>query len=173
MDFFSETIVGKKKDLKYYFKIIGILILAFIALIIMRVQIGVGFLASIIPLEFVGAIYGAYLLIIGCNIEYEYSVTNENVDIDKIIAKRKRKRILRINSREFEYFAPYTGRHKSVCDNPQITKRIDVSGNKDGEGVYFAIYNAGGLKTCLIFRPNEKMVENFSKYVPRALYYTD
>ena len=172
MDFFSECIIGKKKDLNDCLKILGIIVLAFIALMIMRFQIAGGFFPSLIPLELIGVVYGEYWLLSNCNVEYEYSVTNEYIDIDTIYAKSRRKRLLSVNAREFEYFAPYSGNHKNVCDNPQIKNRIDASGNKNADGVYFAILNAGGNKTCLIFRPNEKMVENFSKYVPRALYYT-
>lgn len=173
MDFFSECIVKKKKDLKDHIKVFGIILLVFVALMIMRLQIMGGFFTTLIPIEFVGIIYGAYWLLSGRNIEYEYSVTNGDIDIDMIISRSRRKKLLSISAKEFEYFAPYKGKHVNVCDNPQIAKRLDVSGNIKAEGVYFAIYNAGGNKSCLIFRPNEKMVENFSNYVPRALYYTD
>ena len=38
------------------------------------------------------AIYAGFYLITGLDAEYEYIVTNGEIDIDKIIAQRKRKR---------------------------------------------------------------------------------
>lgn len=41
------------------------------------------------------------------SVEYEYIVTNGEMDIDKIIAKRRRKRLITVNARTFERFGPF------------------------------------------------------------------
>ena len=41
--------------------------------------------------------YGAYLLMSMQNIEYEYILTNSEIDIDKIMSKKARKRIARFD----------------------------------------------------------------------------
>ena len=50
------------------------------------------------------AIYGGYYLITGLNAEYEYIITNGEIDIDKIIAQRKRKRLITAKHSKFEAF---------------------------------------------------------------------
>lgn len=43
-----------------------------------------------------GSLYGGYILITNMSVEYEYIVTNGEMDIDKIIAKRRRKRLITV-----------------------------------------------------------------------------
>ena len=53
----------------------------------------------------IGVFYYAYKLIKNSSIEYEYILTNNELDIDKIIAKSARKRMLTVNFREIEICA--------------------------------------------------------------------
>ena len=48
--------------------------------------------------------YRAYLMF---NVEYEYIVTNGELDIDRIIARRGRKRMINIKTNAYELIAPY------------------------------------------------------------------
>ena len=43
----------------------------------------------------------------GVNVEFEYSVTNGDLDIDKVISKKRRKKFARLKLRDIEYFAPF------------------------------------------------------------------
>ena len=55
---------------------------------------------------FVGAIYGAFLLSRQLNIEYEYILTNDNLDVDMIIARSRRREMLSVDVKTFEILAP-------------------------------------------------------------------
>ena len=57
--------------------------------------------------------YVGYLLITSRNIEYEYAVTNGDLDIDKIIAQRKRREYLVQIVKEFEIVAKLKSSHYS------------------------------------------------------------
>ncbi|UKI37385.1 MAG: DUF6106 family protein [Clostridiales bacterium] len=48
--------------------------------------------SSFVLLIDAGVVYGAYILITHFNVEYEYILTNGDIDIDKIIAKKKEKK---------------------------------------------------------------------------------
>lgn len=65
------------------------------------------FIGALAFLILCGAIYGAYWLISGMSIEYEYILTNGEIDVDKIIAQRKRKRLVTVSAKTFEAFGPY------------------------------------------------------------------
>ncbi|NLB81140.1 MAG: hypothetical protein GX800_05940 [Clostridiaceae bacterium] len=170
MDFFNEHIVLRKKDGKDYIKIFGMVVAALLLFFVLLTFSG--YLASFFLLFVAGIIYLLYFGISSLNIEYEYIVTNGDIDIDKIVAKRKRTRIVSLNARDFEYFAPMTENHANTYNNQSITKRLDVSSNTKNSRLYFGIYRKSNEKTCLIFEPTDKMLECFSRYVPKNAYYT-
>ena len=86
MDTFAEQLVTKTQNSSDSIK--KIIVLAGGGVIVALLL----YLTFIFPLTFIlaaGAAYAIYLLFTGLNIEYEYTVTNGILDIDKIIAKRK------------------------------------------------------------------------------------
>ena len=94
------------------------------------------------------------------------------LDIDKITAKKRRKKLVSIKLRDVEYFAPLNDAHIHVAEDASVDKVIDASSTVDSPDVYFVIYYINSQKVCLLFEPTEKMIENFSNYVPRSLNHT-
>lgn len=86
MDTFVEQIVAKKKGAKEIAVIAGTIFL--IVVLVFVLFMFLGYFSLVIDMLL---IYGAWWLITSQNIEYEYSVTNGDIDIDQIIAQRKRK----------------------------------------------------------------------------------
>lgn len=170
MDFFNEWIVKRKRSvldiMTIFITLLAAVFIIYLLLAFSRYIIG------LLPIAIALVIYLAYRVISNSNIEYEYIVTNGNMDVDKIIARKRRKKVLSINAKDFEYFAPLTQEHASVFDDKSITKRIDVSSNTPSERTHFAIYYNNGEKVCLIFEPTDKMIENFSHYISRSLNHT-
>jgi len=114
----------------------------------------------------VGVGYGVYYLTSSMSIEYEYSATNEYFDIDRIMAKRKRKRILSITSRDFESFGVY---NEAQHTHRNYDKRI-IAANIDDEGVYFGTMRAKNLgHVLLVFKPDERVLSQIKKYIPRQV----
>lgn len=170
MDFFNEWIVKKKKSA---IDMLIVFATCFAAIFLIYLLMAFSHkMLTFFPLLVALVIYLAYRIITGTNVEFEYSVTNGQMDVDKIIARRRRKRVCSVNSRNFEYFAPLTEQYSSAFKDSSIVKRIDASSNTNSERACFAIYYNNGEKTCIIFEPTDKMLEDFSKYVPRSLNYT-
>lgn len=166
MDIFMEKIVKKRKDIKDHLIttsiILGVLLLIFIVL-------NIEILTGVNTLIVVGLIYGAYLLITSRNIEYEYAVTNGDLDIDKIIAQRKRKRIFSANCKNFEIVARVNSEHFT----PQyrnFKNKMDCSGYIGGDDVYFVVLQYNNQQTILFFEPSEKMLQNFKTFIPRKVF---
>lgn len=160
MDTFVEQIVKKNPDSKDKAKkallIAGMLIIAFLLLIYL-----IGFFPFNIALFF-GALYGFYYLFTGIDCEYEYIITNGDLDIDKIIAKRKRKRLISLKISTIEDFGKYNADMK-----PLDGATIVLAGANSGEGDYYADFRHPSIgNTRLIFTPDEKilnsMKSNFS-----------
>ena len=100
--------------------------------------------------------------------EYEYIVTDGVMDIDKIIAQRKRKRILSFDARNCEIIAPanagnYFGDYKNL-------PLFDYTAYPTHEGNYFAVFERAGSRICVLFQPTEDMVQMFKSCNPRNVY---
>ena len=102
MDTFFEQIVKKKKSPAEWAIMVGTLVVAVVLLLAM-LNIPILMAMPILPtIIIVGIGYGGWWLITGQNMEFEYCVTNGDIDIDLIIAKRKRKRIVSVVGRKVE-----------------------------------------------------------------------
>jgi hypothetical protein len=169
MDLFNEYIVERKKGAREYLliaaMIFGALVLLLIAMSFAR------YLASFFLLIPAVVIYFLYIGITSLNVEFEYSVTNGELDADKIAARRKRYKMVSVHSRAFEYFAPLTEEHNGAFRDAGITKRLDLTSNRGTDKVYFAVYHKNNDKICLTFEPTEKMLDDFSRNVPRRVFF--
>ena len=103
------------------------------------------------------------------NIEYEYAVTNGDLDIDTIINQDKRKQLFSVNCKEFEVVAK--------VDSPQYTDKIkscknvkDYSSRKKGSEVWFIFMKQDRKDLVLLFEPSSRMIDNFAMYIPRKVY---
>ncbi|MBQ3942745.1 MAG: hypothetical protein II669_00320, partial [Elusimicrobia bacterium] len=94
MDTFFEQIVPVKKTANQIFAVIGIWLLAVLISILAVFLLGLDILATITLFIIFGAFYGAYKLSGRFNLEYEYILTNGTFDVDKIMSKSSRKRLL-------------------------------------------------------------------------------
>lgn len=168
MDTFIEKIVTKRKSSVDFLKAAGIIVLG-LALIVLIFSINSTFIGSIALALVAGVGYLVYILITSLNIEYEYIVTNGEIDIDKIISRRKRKRIFSANCKDFDIIAKVKSEHYNP-NSLGAAHRLEAVSSMDAEGVYFATLNYKGNKTVLFFEPNERMLDNFKTYIPRKVF---
>lgn len=167
MDLFVEQIVKKEKNIKE--KILQILIwllaVNLIAAAAVLIFLGIPF-GMLLFFVIVGIGYGAYKLSCRFEIEYEYSITNGYFDVDKIIAKSKRQRVLSTTCREFEAF----GRYDEKEHASKNYKTILTACSEGAEDKWYAALHAKDMGyTLVIFTPNEKVLGTLKKYVPRQV----
>lgn len=167
-DSFNEKIVAKNKTPGDIVKFLGILVAGVI--MIFFVPMFLTFLQYVYLFYIAGVLYGMHFAITGLNIEYEYSITNGEMDIDKITSKKRRKRIISVNTKEFEFFAPLNDEYKSVY-NGEYAKKIDVFSSPDANDIYFAYFFKNGEKIRLAFQPSEKMIEAIKLKMPRSMFH--
>ncbi len=166
MDVFVEYMVKKQntgKDvlLKVVYAVLGVGLL-FLAFILSPF---LGMFGSIAILAGCGAVYGAYYLITSMNVEYEYIITNGEMDVDKIIARRRRKRLLTANARRFDEFGAYN--HQSMASR-SFANRVYACTAPEDPGNYYAVFNHPTLgETLLVFTPNDKVLDSMRGFIPR------
>lgn len=166
MDIFLEKIVKQKKSINDYAIIFGLIILSlFLTFFILSLSA----LAAFAPLLICGIIWIAYILIKGRNIEYEYIVTNGDLDIDKIIAQRKRKRIFAATAKDFEIIAKKSS-PKYDYNVQNIKKKLITVSSLNSPDVYFGTLVKDGEKTVVFFEPTQKMLESMQRYNPRNVF---
>ncbi len=163
---FIEKIISRRKNVADRLIIIGIIIA------VMILTVCVPFIPYAnqfwVIIDF-GLIYGGYMLIKSRSIEYEYIVTNGDLDIDKIVAQRKRKRIFSGNCKAFEIVARVKSEHYNDSVRNMQT-RIDARSSPDSEGAYFIITSYKGQRTLILFEPDERMLKSFKMFIPRIVF---
>ncbi len=167
MDSFIEKIVSRRKSPVERLKTVGIV---FAALILMAVSMGVlpslwAPLGSISIFLVAGVGFGAWWLITSANLEYEYIVTNMDLDIDRITAQRKRKRLFSAKAKDFEICAKRNGpNYKEFAKG--AFKLLDYSASPDSPDCWFIVTQYKGERVMVLFEPDERMVQNFRRFNP-------
>ncbi len=174
MDTFIEYMVKRKRTGTDLLKIFGTIIGAVVLCIIL------GFLVTITPqmlflLWFALAVavwYGVYIIVSRQNIEYEYTFTNGELDIDAIYSKRRRVHLLTVRAKEFTICAPaYDERFKEQYLNVSGIKHYYKTVSRmDSEAVYFADFLLNGDKVRLFFEPSGKMIEAIKRFNMRNVH---
>ena len=157
-DFYAECLVAKAPTGADTAKRIGIGLAA--AILAAAALWFIVFPMSILIIA--GVFYGAYYLMTGIDAEYEYILTNGDIDIDKIIGKRKRKRLLSASIGDFTAF----GTLDEAADFNGTTVLASSGSGKD----YYADFvhkSEGNVR--LIFTPNEKILDGMELFLPRHL----
>lgn len=162
MDNYSEQLVAKIRTTADTVKMVAVIVLSsFIAGGFVFLALISGFLLLIflgLGLFFLGV-----WLVSGMGIEYEYIVTNTELDIDKIIGKRKRKRMITIDLLQSEEFAPLTG------DSPDCDVIVRASSGSDNNLHYLIAEHDDYGKVKIIFNPNKKLMNALKLGFPAKL----
>lgn len=163
MDVFIEQLVSKRRkttDILLKFGIgFGAVLLALVAFYFLTV-FGLGMISIVIAGVL---IYIGFYFITAMDVEYEYIVTNGEIDIDKIAAKRKRKRLLSVKVNTFEKF----GEFSTAPPTTGLTV-IDASGNEFAQ--YYADFRHTKYGNArLIFSPDERTLTAIKPFVPRSI----
>lgn len=169
MDNFAEQLVEKnetasektKRILMTVLGITGTLIFAVLGVLMLGSPVVslVGFMLA------AAAGYGTFNVMQSSYIEYEYAFTNGELDVDKIIAKKKRKSLISVEVRTFTAFGKYT---EDIDEPDNMT--VVISSDNIASHEYYADFQHGvyGL-TRLVFAPDEKMLDNINKFLPAKL----
>lgn len=162
MDIFVEQLIKKKLAPKDY-----LLICAVILVSIILVFFAVVVIPQLAILILAGIIYGDYYLITSRSLEFEYSVTNGDITIDKIIYRRKRKHVISVDAHTVEEMGKYdAGKHSGKT----YAARIFASETDSGENAWF--FTARHPKqgnVLVVFNPNEKTLNAIRPFLPRQV----
>ncbi len=164
MDSYSEHLVVMRKDAKA----IGALLFLWISITVISVA---SFLLLSLPMPLIltgVALFMGVKLSKMLNVEYEYIVTNGEMDIDIIQSKTNRKRVFTFKCSEIEQIEPYV-KGSSLYDKGNFDRK-NIYCNANDEDVYCVVFKhkAAG-KVCLVMQLPEKMRENMLPFLNKLV----
>ncbi|MDD6735040.1 MAG: DUF6106 family protein [Clostridiales bacterium] len=164
MDIFCEYMVKHKKSAKD--SVLNVLCVILAVILSMAIMMFFLRFAAIAVLVVAGIWYGVAYIIRSNDIEYEYILTNSILDIDKIMAKKMRKRVMSINFKEIACCEPANGR---LAPADSSVKMYDFTGDITGKSVYYVDFNKDGSRVRVYFQPNAKILKNLKSENPGAV----
>lgn len=169
MDLVAEQIVVKRESdsdkIQKYLLLIGGPLLGIVLAIFSKLSLQFGFIFGVAA---AAAILGGLYFGLNMSTEYEYSVINGEIDIDKIIAQKKRQNMISFSAKNFTSFGKYSDDIPET-DGSVIT--IMAIGDTDLD-MYYGDFESDSLGKCrLIFTPNKKILEGIKMYLKASLRY--
>lgn len=160
-DTFVEELVVRRNSVLNLLAMIGMVLAAFLL-----AGVSFIFLSGLFPAILAILVCGVYLGIKFQGVEYEYSFTNGDFDVDKIMAKRKRKSLVEINQKQIKVMAPYTVQYECETKEYNVSSVIDASAHKNAANRWFMIYeDKDGKYVFLVFQPSKRFREAMQKYM--------
>lgn len=169
-DIFLERMIKKRFETKDLLIAIGI-----VAGILMLSLVGfvVGFIIIPMPMITVlivaGAVFGGYKLMSTRLLEFEYSITNGFITVDKILNRSTRKRMTAFECNSCEDIGKFN-ENEARLKTRSFDTRVYASQYSDHRNSWFMIVRGGKTgKTLLVFDPDEEFLEAVKKFIPRSL----
>lgn len=169
-DVFVERMVKKKMEGKDILLTVGILL----AIVVLS---GIGFVVGFMILMFpmltvivaAGAVFGGYKLIGMRMLEFEYSLTNGYVTVDKIMNRSTRKRLTAFECDTCEDIGVYNEQEQRLKTRSFDT-RVFATEYSDHRGSWYMIVRGKKTgKTLVVFDPDEDLQEAIKKFIPSSL----
>ena len=114
----------------------------------------------------VGALYGGLYLSSKYDVEYEYTIVNGEIDIDKILAKKRRQKMFTVKVTTFEQFGIYT---KDTEEKSDVVT-ISAIGDDKAYEIYYADFSDDRYGQCrLLFTPSDKILREVKPYLKGQL----
>lgn len=160
MEVFNEQVVKRKTNAK---KIAIIIITLALLVLVPFTCCALAVLGLVIPYMiyvglfiFIIGIYVAWYVITSQRVEFEYSVATGTLDIAKVISKRKRKNMIKLEVKDIDLFCKIDDERLSKL---HFAKRIVAAENpNDIENTYCLVFNSPAYgRTLIMFTPNEKI----------------
>lgn len=169
-DVFVERMVKKKFETTDLLVIIGV-IAGIIVLTLVGFVVGV----IIVPFPMIslliaaGSVFGGYKLVSMRMLEFEYSLTNGFVTVDKIMNRATRKRMTSFECSSCEDIGKYA-ENEARLKTRSFDARVFATEYADHRDSWFMIVRSGKTgKTLVVFDPDEDLQAAIKKFIPRSL----
>lgn len=161
-DLYSELLVKRRPSLKDGLIRSALLGLTTAAVIMVLLSLNPIILLVALVLALVD-----YFVIPKLNVEFEYLHINDEIDVDKIFSKQKRKRVMTIDLNQVEVVAPLGSHH---LDSYQNLKTIDYSANDREQRPYVLVTSRNNSLVKVMLQLDQPMFQNIKRRMPRTAF---
>lgn len=120
----------------------------------------------LVPALLFGA--AAYFVKQNCDLEYEYMLLNNELSVDKIINKEKRKSVVTFEMDKLELLAPSDSHELDSYRNMKC-KKLDLSSNRADKKTYTMIYKGENEQMWVVLEPDKEILEGIRMFGPRKV----
>lgn len=110
----------------------------------------------------------AYYIGLRADLEYEYTLTDKEIDIDAIFSKQKRKSITTLDLTKLEIMAPYDSNRLDGYKHRSDRTEDYSSGEADNKKNMYVMYYDGSRK--IIIEPDERLYKAIYNVAPHKVY---
>ena len=163
-DLYSELLVKKEPTAKDSIVKYGMIVLTVLA-------VGAGlFISRILLLVAVALGVASYFVIPRTDLEYEYLFVNGEFDIDMVMSKSKRKKVMSMNLREADLVAPLDSHRMDYYNGNSRLKTLDYSSGNPEHKRFAIIMKAGGENSRIIIEPDDEMAKAIKNSAPSKVF---
>ena len=112
----------------------------------------------------------AYFVVQNTDLEYEYTLVEKSLDIDKIMAKTRRKRLKSYDLNDADIIAPLSSHRLDYYNSNSNIKTIDFSSGTQEGNVYAIIIKDGNETAKVLIEPDEKMAAMMNRAMPNKCF---
>ncbi len=169
MDTFVEQIVRVKRTGKDYLIIAAIWVgvIALLSALFYLLSFSAGLLTVPAVVGIVFVFWGGIKLTSLTYIEYEYIFTNRDFDVDKIVAKSSRQRVLSFKVPSVQKYGKYNPDAR-ISDSVQKVYYTCDKDSKDAMYIIVPVVKEGTV--MLVFEPNERLGKALEENIPRFAF---
>ncbi len=149
MDSFVEQLIKERRGGRYFFAMFGLTLAALALLTVTVLFVPYLFIAFAV----VGIGYGWHWCTSMLITEYEYCVTNGDIDIDRIRGKRRRLRLVSVRGDKIESLAPYKGEALT-----SYNRVVRCTAGDSADAWLFTYHSKKNGHTAVLFQPNARVL---------------
>lgn len=162
-DVFVEQLVKRKRTTSV--TILQVLVFVAVILLVIPFFFTQNFFITA-PLALLAGILLARYMLSKLKIEFEYALTNSDLDIALISGGKKRTEMLSLSVNDMEYVAKVSSEHSSEFENSNISTTYNAASSDASENRWFIIFRKDGKLCRLIFEPKPQLIEGIERYKP-------
>ncbi len=159
---YVEKLVSKKTEISAIVLRISVLVIAlFFSYVIASL---IGFVYGLIAIFFLG--YLTWYVFFMTSVEYEFVLVNNELTIDKIYGKNKRKTQQTVDVSKCEVIAPIESTYVSGYHRNTQMKAFDYTSGENNEPVYILIVSYGASTAKIYMEFDQKMLDAMKMAAP-------
>ena len=154
MDGIIECLVKKEKTSSDTLKVFGLYVGAFVLTVL-----SFAFLKGFAIIGAAVSVYLAYYLSANFDLEFEYCMLGNDLRIDKIMSRKKRKQLIEINGIDVIAVVPQS--NKDVLDMHAVQKTLFAAEKVNDDENYVIIAKSSEGTVKVVIKPDERIIEHY------------